>query len=110
MTATPLWPPISGHYKMRLGKKAAWSAVRIWLGQFIDDNGDPRGMFCWRAEINGREVDIHDAWPYCAGRRIDKAEYDYMRSVHEWAASDAPHSPEANPRKPVDFIRMPTIF
>ena len=110
MTATPLWPPIPGHYKMRLGRGAVWSAVHIWLGQSTGDDGDQRGMFCWRAKINSGEVDIHRAWPYCAGRRIDKAEYDYMMAVHQWAKTDAPHAPEAKPHEAVNFLRTPTIF
>lgn len=111
MTATPLWPPISGHYKLRLGKRSVWSAVRIWLGHAADpDGGEPRGMFCWRAEINGKEVDIHRAWPYCAGNRIDKTDYDYILAVMDWAATDAPHAPEAKPTATVNFLRSPTIF
>ena len=114
MTATPLWPPIAGYYKLRLGKRSVWSAVHIWLGQGPNvgdpDDTEPRGPYIWRAAINGKETDIHRAWPYCAGQRIDKAEYNYILAVMNWAATDAPNAPEANPKATVNFLRSPTIF
>ncbi len=103
--------PTAGFYRMKLVKGAPWSPVRIWLGQSPDpDDGEPRGEFTWRAEINGHEERIEKAWPWCAGEPIGEAEFRYLLATHQHAVAHEPDMPEAAPFTPIDLHTMPTLF
>jgi len=57
------------------------------------------------AEINGRPSDVDRVWT--SGEDIDEAEYLYRMALCKYARHHLPDSPEANPRKPVDFDTLP---
>lgn len=103
--------PTAGLYKMRLVKGGPWCPVRVWHGFGADPaGGEPRGMFCWRAEINGREERIDRAWPWCAGQPIPQAEYDYLLALHRHAVAYEPALPQAAPRSPINLRTMQPIL
>ncbi len=106
------WPPTAGLYRMRLVKGGPWCAVRIWNGFGNDPvTGEIlERCWIWRAEINGREVVIDRAWPWCAGHPITQPELEYLLAMHRHATKHAPHMPEANPREKIDLHKMPTLF
>ena len=55
-------------------------------------------------------LDIEKAWPWCARRPIPKSEYEYLVARGNHAREWLPHSPAANPRKPMDWNKAKTIF
>ena len=57
------------------------------------------------AEINGRPTGVD--WIWTSGEEIDEAEYLYRMAVFEHDRRHRPDSPEANPRKPIDFNTLP---
>ena len=57
------------------------------------------------AEIDGKLVDVHRVWT--SGERITLAEYLYLKADHAWARQYAPHLPEANPGRAIDFDTLP---
>ena len=100
--------PEPGYFRMRLVKGGVFVAARIVLDGHL-----------WSAEINGEpqgEPDpdhfaveaVHRIWT--SGTRIDQSEHDYLLSVARWAEQNAPASPPANPRKPINLIAQPPIF
>jgi hypothetical protein len=73
----------------------------------------------WRAWRNGDEVDIFHAiidfdgltmLPVVKGETIDEREYEHLLRLKQWAEKHAPDAPEANPRRPIDLGRMPSLF
>jgi len=104
--------PVAGFYKMRLVRGGPFVAVRV----FFEASRDPAtGDVCdrsprWQASIDGREADIWRAWPYCSGRPIDQAEYDYLLAVSAHARKHDPSMPEAVPGKPIDMNKLKPIF
>lgn len=104
--------PVPGLYRVRLAKRAPWSAVKIWDEAEKDEAGDLLEDERLRMLLNGREVD-----PFrfaervnCFGEPIDEAEYAYTLSVNQWAAEHAPDAPEAKPTEGVDLNSAPPIF
>lgn len=101
--------PIAGLYRMRLVSRGVPVAIRIWHGPPADPvTGEEldRG-WRWQATANNRPVDLERAWPKCAADPIDKAEHDYLTSLQDWGEAHAPQSPQANPKRAVDFLRAP---
>jgi hypothetical protein len=113
-----VWPPVPGLYAMRLAKGGLRVAVRIWFGPAIIDGEEQDRGHDWRVEIDGYTerlesdrdsgyrcrvaLDIHEAWPFCAGNPIDQAEYDFLLRRARWARDYAPDHPAARPRERVD--------
>jgi len=99
--------PTAGFYKMRRVKDGPWVAVRLWQGFGVDpDGGDDRGMWVWRAERGGKDVDVDDVWPWCAKTPIDEAEYRFLLARADYAVAHDHRMPDAKPTKPVDYSTM----
>lgn len=121
-----VWPPIPGLYTTRLVKGGPLVTVRIWFGNAIIDGEEQDRGHDWRVEIDGKtchwekddetgyrcRVPLHvdRAWPYCLANKIDRPTYDYMRAHADWAKSNAPSHPSANPRQAVDLSKTAPIF
>jgi hypothetical protein len=100
----PLWPPLPGHYRMRLVKSGPWVPVRVFQGFGADpDGGEPRGMWTWRAERRGVEVHIDQVWPSCAGEPISESEYQFLLARADYAMKHDNSLPDATPRQAVDY-------
>ena len=101
--------PVEGWYRHKLRSGAVAVGVRIFFGPPCDpDTGEeldraPR----MQAHVNGRYVELDRVWPQCASHPIDEAEYAYLSSLQEWAEQHSPASPEANPRKAVNWLTAP---
>ena len=124
--STPIWPPQEGYFTTRLVRGGPLVTVRIWHGNAIIDGEEQDRGVDWRVEIDGKTdrwekdentgyrcrvaLPVDRAWPYCLGNRIDKATYDYMRAHADWARTNAPNHPNANPRQAVDLSKTAPIF
>lgn len=102
----------AGLYAIRLVKGAPRSAVRIWHGPPHDPvTGEELDRsWRWQATLNGVPCPLDRVWPACVGEPIDKATHDYLAADRRWAAQHAPHLPEAQPDKPVDWATAPLPF
>jgi len=97
--------PRAGFYRVRLVKGGVFVAVRLWFGQPIDPDR-PRLLdrsWRWQALANGRAVPVDRVWPRCVADPIDESEYRWLLCDRRWARRWAPHLPEADPLRPVDF-------
>lgn len=104
--------PVAGFYRTRLRSGGMFVGVRIWFGPPHDpDTGEEmdRG-WRWQAEANGRYVDLERVWPGCAGSPIDEAEYQHLSNLQEWAETNAPRSPIANPTRKMTALDTPMMF
>lgn len=121
-----VWPPVAGHYAMRLARGGVRVAVRIWEGPPVIEGEELDRSPRWCCEIDGRTdrlerddeagylcrvpLEIDRAWPYCAGEPIAESEYRYLLAHAEWAREHQPEHPRAQPRKAVDFHTLPMRF
>lgn len=112
--------PIPGYYTMSLARGGIQVPVKIWFGlPIIDDEEQDRGPR-WNCEINGKTtrnadgvtelLDIDRAWPWCAKRKIDEAEYRYLIARLNHAKEYRPDHPAANAHKKMDLRSMPSLF
>jgi len=112
----PIWPPTAGYYAMRLVRKGPRVPVRIWFGVPIVDGEQQDRSPRWNCEIDGRTTErgellpIERAWPYCAREPIDATTYFFMVAHTRWARDHAPDHPKAEPRRAVDFHKLPPRF
>lgn len=124
--SVPVWPPIAGHYAMRLARGGVRVPVRIWFGLAVIDGEEQDRGHDWRCEIDGRTdrwerdaesgyrcrvpLEIDRAWPFCAGEPILEPEYRFLVADAAHAREWRPEHPKAQPRKPVDFNTLPMRF
>ena len=101
--------PEPGFFRMCLVRGGIWVAAIIWRPCPLETNPE---TFQWidrwphlEAEIDGKPASVDRVWT--SGRRIPIAEYLFLKADRAWARQHAPHLPEANPRKPVDFDTLP---
>lgn len=104
--------PVEGFYRMRLKMGGAFVGVHVWYGPPHDpETGEEMDRsWRWQAEVNGAASLLERVWPKCAAEKIDQSEYQYLRSVHQWAKRHAPHSPQANPMMRINPLTAPTPF
>ena len=102
----------AGLYAIRLVKGAPRSAVRIWHGPPADPvTGELLDRsWRWQVTLNGVSCPLDRVWPSCVGDPIDRATYDFLVADRRWAAQHAPHLPEAQPDRPVDWSTAPLPF
>jgi len=123
--AVPVWPPLPGHYAMRLVRDGPRVAVRIWFGAAIIDGEEQDRAPGWFVEIDGQTdreecdatgyrcripLDVNKAWPWCAREPIDEDTYRYLVACASWARDHSPDHPKAQPHKAVDFHTLPVRF
>lgn len=112
-------------YRARLVKDGPWIGVLAWFGPPIDpDVGDELDRsWRWQALVDGESVEpnwhagrIEDRAQFLAAlgirniAAIDGDEYRYLAATRQWAASNDPDAPEANPRRRVDLRELPPIL
>ena len=105
--------PHCGWYKRKLVAKAVFVPARIWLDvpeHAIDAAGELVDQPVMRCEVNGQPRDPFEQWQWLADKPISEAEFKYLTARNNWAGWYAPHLPEANPRKPVDWLNSPTVL
>lgn len=111
--------PQAGLYAVRMRKGAVEVAARITYEPLRDpETGEKLDRsYYFAAEINGEpdpdpQPEPNDrVWRvYEFGRRIERAEYDFLLADRAWAAEHAPELPEADPTKPIDLLKTPVPF
>lgn len=110
------FPP--GHYRIKLGRGAPWSPVRVDYGPPVVDGVVQDRSSMWSVWINGKLAYDPSPDPLKAGcervfphaRPIKKAEYDYLIAVGRYARAHEPDSPAANPTEAIDVNKSKPIF
>ena len=101
--------PQCGWFITKLVSGGPWVPARIWLEQEVcPETGELLGPEILKCEINGRERDPIEAWPWLASNPIDEGAFAYLVAKEEFARQWAPHEPAANPFKRVDWSNVPT--
>jgi hypothetical protein len=99
--------PTPGCYRVRLRRRAADSAVRIWLGHGVDeatgDEASERPLH-WQCSLNGARVPLEQCWPGCAREPITREEHD--RIVERNRTMDEA-SPFYSPTQRIDLSTAP---
>ena len=97
-----------GWFKRRLVKHGPFVPARIWLDQPVDlgtdELIDDERLLC---ELNGQRVDAEDQWPWLCANPISESEFNYLTASLMWSATYAPDEPRANPRQPIDWLKVP---
>lgn len=104
--------PVEGYYATRLRFGAVRVGVRIWYGPPHDPwTGEEMDRsWRWQAHVNGRYIEFDRVWPACVKEPIDDKEYAYLSSLQAWGEEHAPHSPHAQPNKPIDMLTAPILL
>ncbi len=98
-----------GLFRIRLVKGGPWVAAAIEC--------DALGV--WSAVIDGERQDpAHPDWTLAEsvariwhyGDRISDSDYEFLIERARWCRANAPESPEANPKRPVNIGREPPPF
>lgn len=111
--------PIPGFYAWRFRKGAPEVGCEIAYGPTLDpDTGEALDRpYWWSVRISGHPdinpglVPGDTVWSvYIFGRRIERAEYEFLVADRQWAAEHAPDLPEAKPRESIRLSAMPPLF
>jgi hypothetical protein len=95
--------PQVGWYKRRLVKGGPFVPARIWLEREIDEAGELVSDEILRCEVNSIAADPFREWVWLIKNPISETDFNYMKAVASHAAWYAPHEPQANPRKPIEW-------
>ncbi len=99
--------PQPGWFKRRLVKGGVFVPARIWIdGETDPDTGELLSDERLRCEVNGRSADPHEEWQWLAGAPISEAEFRYLTAVAAHAGWHQPDQPQANPRRPIDWMTV----
>jgi len=101
--------PVAGFYRAKLNARGVAVGIRIWFGQPLDPvTGEELDRSLrWQAQCNGRPIEMDRVWPQCGRQPIDADEYAYLSRLQDWGEQHAPSSPEADPRKPINWLTAP---
>lgn len=112
------------YVKKRLVKNGPYVGIRICRDYMTDPvTGEKlieRGER-WLVEVNAEGVcwtEVIETFDPISGNPvmwgasvpIDEAEYRYFCEAAKWAAKYDPNAPEANPSKPIDFLKIAPLF
>jgi hypothetical protein len=102
--------PQACFFKMRLVKDGAFVAGRIWYGPPADPvTGETLDRsWRWQAEFNGvigDPIALH-VWPHCANHELTEDDYRYLCDKAGHAKENLPDSPEANPRRAINWNKV----
>jgi hypothetical protein len=122
--------PEPGFFRLTLVKKGPWVPALIWLPcPWVNpdplEDWPPPSEWCRAIEftprmsrrelrcrigglIGGRDANPMYVWE--RGYRISPQEYYWRSALADWAVTQAPAQPEANPRKAVDLAALPSLF
>lgn len=103
-------PPITdepqcGWYKCRLVRGGVWVPAQIWLDQSVDERGELEGDEILRCRVANLMKDPYKEWLWLAPNPITQEAHDYLEHVLGFAREHDRRSPEANPHRPVDWLR-----
>lgn len=105
--------PVEGFYALKMAKGGTLVPVHIWYGVSPDpgfpDNPMDRGA-TWHFQRGHEAVQMSDVWPWAYDRPISERQYRHMLRLENWARTEAPGEPEANPRAPVPWETMEPMF
>lgn len=101
---------VPGLYKTRLVRKGPWVTVKIRAPERDPETGELLEDDHPYCEIDGKPADVARAWPFCLANPIDEPEFKRLRALREWAMKNAPDDPYANPTKPIDLNKAPTMY
>lgn len=101
--------PQSGWYKRKLIKDGPWVPARIWREAAIDFQTDKpsktiENIFCTVGDAAKNPV---DQWGWLLNAPISESDYNHMMKLRAWVMKHAPHEPQANPEKAIDWNRVP---
>lgn len=101
--------PIAGHYEMKMVRGGMICGIRIWNGPPHDPvTGEELDRsWRWQAEVNGDRVEIERVWPKCGPAPISPERYAEYVARARHAQDFDPLTPQANPRRQIDFLRDP---
>jgi hypothetical protein len=117
--ARNLAQPEPGYFQMRLVRGGVFVGARILHEPTRDpETGEPLDRsWLWHGLIdNEPDPDASPAptervlriWTY--GRRIERAECEFLIADRAWARRNTPLAPEATPREPIDPLTAPPPF
>ena len=99
--------PQCGFFKRRLVKGGPFVPARIWLDQWIDeDTGELMADEVLLCEVNGEFGDPHEQWTWLCAMPISEAEFNYLEAVRRHVGWHEPEQPQANPRQPIDWLKV----
>lgn len=102
------------YWQARMVKDGPFVGVKTWHGAPLIDGEEldrsPRWQALVGTEATGRMILTGDYMPVEVDgvhlrnlSRIEEHEYDFLVAETGWTEVHAPHRPQANPHKPVDF-------
>lgn len=99
--------PQCGYYQTRLVSGGPWVPARIWRDPEKDFiTGQETGMDLLQCLVGTSPKDPVHEWERLARYPIKQDHYEYMRETVRWARVHAPHEPEADPTKPIDWNKV----
>lgn len=101
--------PQAGWYKRSLVRSGPMVPARIWIDSIVDmDSGELLEEEQYLCEVNGERADAIDQWQWLCWNPISEQEFKHLTALVEWTTRNMPDEPMANPRKPVDWSKVPT--
>ena len=101
--------PQCGWFLARQSRGGPLVPARIYLEQEVcPETGNLLSDEVLKCEINGREYDPEEQFPYLCGEPITEQAYNYLMARKDFTETYAPHEPAANPFKKVDWGNVPT--
>lgn len=100
--------PHCGWFQRTLVGGGVMVPCRIWLYAPTDLGSDELiGDEEFQCEVDGQRADAFEQWSWLCRRPITEAQFHYMTALRRYAEVHEPHSPWANPRKAVDWLKAP---
>jgi hypothetical protein len=96
-----------GWFKRKLVKGGPDVPAKLWMYQPTDESGDLIADEQMFAEVDGKYADPEDQWPWLCSNPISEAEFNHLTALRQWSEQHAPEEPYANPRQPVDWMKVP---
>jgi hypothetical protein len=110
-----------GYYRVRLVQRGPWVGARLEIhngristwedGVHVIDGiaADSVGDLFADAASEGAAFTHPLLRLLLFGVKIDQAEYDYLIGLAEWARTNAPDHPSAQPKRPIDLGSVPIV-
>jgi hypothetical protein len=105
--------PEEGYYLTRLVRGGPKVPVRIWHGPPPDPDNPGQVLdrsWRWQCLVDNKEADPFEIWPYVAGRRIDRYEYEARLAGKAWDRLYDPGSPFLDPDRPINKLKARIPF
>lgn len=100
--------PQCGWYARRLVPGGVEVPCRIFMEQPTDEeSGDLIGDEVMLCEVDFDRKDPFEEWSWLCGNPITEIEFDYLKALRRYCGEHAPNEPYADPRKPVDWSKLP---